>query len=260
MPNRAPIARVLILHGYGDHAGRHAHVLQWLADHGFAAFAPDFRGHGRSAGKPVAILNWDEYLDDLKAALALDSLANNAAPLFIIGHSHGALIAIAAALKGTLTHAQNLRGAILIAPYLQLRLPVPFAKRLLAQLASILWPTLAFKSGISGPMLTRDPQMIEQTKNDPFIRGIATPRWFTQTTAVQQHILQHAHEFNLPLLMLLPGDDTVADPRASVEFFEHCGSSDKTLKHYPEHRHELMRELDREAVFTTILDWMTARL
>jgi alpha-beta hydrolase superfamily lysophospholipase len=227
-----------------------------MADHGLAAYAPDFRGHGRSAGKPAAILRWDEYQDDLRAFLAIDELSDQSSPLFIIGHSHGALIAIAAAMQGMLTRA---RGVILIAPYLELKLPVPFSKRLLAIITSAIWPTLALKSGLTGPMLTRDLQMIEQSKDDPYVRGIATPRWFTQTTSMQKRIRENAAQFSLPLLMLLPGDDTVANPLASVAFFEKCASSDKTIKHYPDHRHELLRELERESTFATILDWITRR-
>jgi alpha-beta hydrolase superfamily lysophospholipase len=256
IPEHAPKARLLILHGYGDHAGRHAHVLHWMADRGIAAYAPDFRGHGRSAGKPVAILKWDEYLDDLKAFLAIDQLADPSVPLFILGHSHGALIAAAAAMRGMFN---QVRGVILIAPYFELIMPVPTSKKLLATITSVLWPTLPLKSGIAGPMLTRDPQMIEQSKDDPFVRGIATPRWFTQTLKVQSEVRSHAAQFSLPLLMLVPGDDTIANPRASIAFFDQCGSSDKTIQHYPAHRHELLRELDRESVFETILQWMTDR-
>jgi alpha-beta hydrolase superfamily lysophospholipase len=115
------------------------------------------------------------------------------------------------------------------------------------------------KSGLNGPMLTRDPEMIEAGKNDPYCRGIATPRWFFETIKAQRQVRADAKKFNLPLLMLVPGDDTVADPQASIAFFEACSSSDKTVLHYPENRHELLREIDRLAAFADILEWIQNR-
>ncbi len=247
---------MVILHGYGDHAGRYSHVMQWFADRNIACYALDFRGHGRSGGKPGFIRRWDEYLQDLSQFLAIDELSPGGPPLFVLGHSHGGLVTVAAAQLGTFDH---FNGVILVAPYLALKMPVPLRKRLIAAVASHVYPSAAIKSGLNGPMLTRDQAMIALGKDDPFTRGIATPRWFTETHKAQSHVLSRPQLFKLPLLLLLPGDDTVADAQASLQFFNHCGSSDKTILHYPDNRHELLRELDREQAFANILDWITNR-
>jgi alpha-beta hydrolase superfamily lysophospholipase len=60
--------------------------------------------------------------------------------------------------------------------------------------------------------------------------------------------------------MLVPGDDQVADASASVAFFNRSGSGDKTIKHYPDHRHELLRELGRLFIYTDIVAWVEARI
>jgi alpha-beta hydrolase superfamily lysophospholipase len=231
--------------------------MQWFADRGVAAYALDFRGHGRSGGKPGFVRRWDEYLDDLSRFLAIDELKKTDTPLFVLGHSHGGLVTAAAAQRGLLNHAA---GIILVAPYLALKMPVPIRKRLIAAVASHLYPSLPIKSGLNGGMLTRDQTMIALGKGDPFTRGIATPRWFTQASQVQIQVRATPGQFKQPLLMLLPGDDTVADSSASVEFFNHVGSTDKTLLHYPENRHELLRELDREAVFEDLLKWIKSHI
>jgi lysophospholipase len=254
-----PIARVALLHGYGDHAGRYGHVMQWLAGHNITSYALDFRGHGRSAGKPGFVRQWDEHLTDLSAFLALPELSTqtDSTPLFILAHSHGGLVATVAAMRGLLDHC---RGIILSAPFLDLKMPVPLHRRFLGKLAAVLHPSMPMKSGLQGPMLTRDQTMIAESRNDPYIRGIATPGWFFSTQKTQATTRAMAGQFKLPLLLLVPGQDTIANPQAAVEFFEQCGSTDKTILHYTEHRHELLRELGREEIFQSIFKWIQTRL
>ena len=40
-----------LIHGYGDHSGRHAHFMRWMAERGVACHALDLRGQGRSSGR-----------------------------------------------------------------------------------------------------------------------------------------------------------------------------------------------------------------
>ena len=48
LPRKPPIGVVVIAHGAGEHSDRYAHVAQRLLDEGFAAYAIEHRGHGRS--------------------------------------------------------------------------------------------------------------------------------------------------------------------------------------------------------------------
>ena len=221
-----------------------------------ACYAIDFRGHGRSAGKFGFVRQWDEYLEDLAKFLAIENFTGQDTPLFILGHSHGGLVAAAAAQRGQLNHCA---GVILSSPYLQLKMPVPLIKRFFAAIASRIYPSAKVPSGINPGMVTRDEAMIAETKSDPYCRGIATPRWFFEARKAQTKIRSMASQFDRPLLMLLPGNDLVADSRASVLFFDRCKSIDKTILHYPGYRHELLREVEREPIFQNILDWITQR-
>jgi alpha-beta hydrolase superfamily lysophospholipase len=139
-------------------------------------------------------------------------------------------------------------------------MPIPRLKRLLGNLAALLHPSMPIRSGLHGSMLTRDPAMVAQSQDDPYIRGIATPGWFFSTQKTQLTARAMASQFKLPLLLLVPGQDSVANPQAAIEFFDRCGSADKTILKYPEHRHELLRELGREQIFKSIFDWIQARL
>jgi alpha-beta hydrolase superfamily lysophospholipase len=51
LPDEACCAHLILIHGLGEHASRHAHVAQYFVERQFAVHALDLRGHGRSAGK-----------------------------------------------------------------------------------------------------------------------------------------------------------------------------------------------------------------
>ncbi len=52
LPTGEPRAVVVIAHGIGEHSGCYGHVAARLTAAGFAAYALDHRGHGRSSGPP----------------------------------------------------------------------------------------------------------------------------------------------------------------------------------------------------------------
>jgi alpha-beta hydrolase superfamily lysophospholipase len=45
-PDREPAAIVAMIHGYAEHGGRYAHVMDAWAEKGIATVAIDLRGHG----------------------------------------------------------------------------------------------------------------------------------------------------------------------------------------------------------------------
>jgi acylglycerol lipase len=56
---------LVIHHGLADHGARYGDLARRLVDAGYAVWALDMRGHGRSAGPRVSSPSIDAYLDDL---------------------------------------------------------------------------------------------------------------------------------------------------------------------------------------------------
>jgi len=249
-------ARLVLLHGYGDHSGRYEHFAAWLVERGIAIHTFDFRGMGQSSGARGFVARWDEYLTDLETFL--DTLPADGLPLFILGHSHGGLVLAIAGIRGVLNG--RVAGCLFSAPYLKNRVPVPPGKLLLAQVGNILAPSMAVPTDILDEVMTSDAEMLAQSRSDPNVQHIATPRWFLEMQRAQAEAANLAGDFRLPLLMLIAGKDELADEGAIERFVAGVGSEDKAVRRYEELRHELLRETDREAIFTEIFGWMENRL
>ena len=51
------MAVLLVAHGFGEHSGRYENVVSHFVPLGYAVYALDHRGHGRSDGGRVAVLD-----------------------------------------------------------------------------------------------------------------------------------------------------------------------------------------------------------
>lgn len=256
----AIVARLLIVHGYGDHSGRYAQAMNWLAGRGIACHAFDLRGHGRSSGKRAYVRQWAEYLDDLRACLEQPDIEypRHATSLFVLGHSHGGLVVAVAGIRQTLA-APRIAGVILSAPYLVNAFRVPMHKSIVAQISNFCWPSLRVRSGIRPSMGSSDPAMVEESIRDPLMLRCATPRWYVGQRRAQREAMREMNRFTLPLLMLQGDADTIADPRGGKEFHDRAGSPDKTMIVYPGFKHEPLREAARERVYRDIHRWILQR-
>jgi len=89
----AKLPAIVFLHGAGLDHTVWALLARAFAHHGCAVLAPDFPGHGRSAGEPLTSI---AALADWSAAL-IEAVGANAAR--IVGHSMGSLVALETAAR-----------------------------------------------------------------------------------------------------------------------------------------------------------------
>lgn len=252
-------ARLVVVHGYGDHSERYREFMSWMARRGVACEAADLRGHGRSEGKRGFVPAWEAFLDDLGAFLEAvrAEAAAHPLPLFILGHSHGGLLVAAAGERGLL---EGVEGCILSAPFLRSAMRVPRSKILLGRLANLFAPAMAIPNGIRSEMMSSDPDKVREGHEDPLLFRIATPRWYFGVLRAQIEVMRDAPKFRQPLLILAGDADPVADHRATYEFIHEAESDDKSLRILPDQLHEILRESDRAETFAYILEWLHDRL
>lgn len=96
LPRSEPVATVLYCHGHSGCLGRRLDVIRTLYELPAQVFAFDYRGYGRSAGKPSAL---GLRLDARAAAAYLHrDLEQDPGRTVLFGHSLGAALALEAAL------------------------------------------------------------------------------------------------------------------------------------------------------------------
>ena len=154
---------VVIAHGAGEHSGRYAHVAQRLVDEGYAVYAIEHRGHGRSQGPRALIDRIDNAVADLDKLVAIAADAHPGAPVFLLGHSMGGTIAVSYALA----HQQRLAGLVLSGPLAALE-AVPAPMRLTAATLSALAPRTPLIA-IDASLVSRDPAVVGDYQSDPLV-------------------------------------------------------------------------------------------
>lgn len=249
-------ARVALMHGYGEHSSRYAHVAAALVRAGYDVWAMDARGHGRSEGVDAHVALYDEYVLDFERLVDLiDEEWGTQTPLFVLGHSNGGLIALRYAMR----RPEAVRAFVVTSPMCGLAVKVPLWKEKAGNLMSKLWPTFALPTDLPPGDLTHDPFVVEQYAKDPLVKSVATSRWFTEATQAQQDLARRAGRIQHPLLMLVAGADAIVSAPASQALFEDIGSEDRELGVYDKLFHEILNETQWAEITRRIITWMEER-
>lgn len=107
-PDRKALAVVVIVPGFNAHGDRYQWVAEQFSAVGLAVFTVDLRGRGRSEGERFYVDNFEDYVADVAATVALAGSREPDLPVFLMGHSAGGVVACFFALA----HQDKLAGLI----------------------------------------------------------------------------------------------------------------------------------------------------
>src|SRR5262245_4979148 len=91
-PTTAPRAAVAIVPGFKSHSGYYGWVAEQLTAEGYAVYAVDLRGRGKSDGERFYIDNMSDYVSDAAKLVELVKSREPGLPVFMLGHSAGGVV------------------------------------------------------------------------------------------------------------------------------------------------------------------------
>lgn len=255
LPAAPPSRAVVLVHGFAEHTGRYDAFGTWLAERGCAVHAYDQRGHGRSAERLGHIGPFEGLLDDLDAFLAWVADAHPGLPLYLVGHSMGGLVVT--------THLRERRpdiaAAVVTGPALSIAPEVSPLQRRLARLLRRLWPGLRLRVGIDPQGLCRDPEVVRRYVEDPLVFERVEAGFVAEMFDTIERTAAGPSEIEVPLMVLHGEADPLCLSEASERFHAGLPVSGSQLRLYPELRHEILNEPERESIWADILDWIESR-
>jgi len=248
-------AVVVVVHGLHEHSARYAHVGTRLAAEGFAVYAADHRGHGRSDGRRANIERMALLQQDLRSFVEF-AAGRHPGPVFMVGHSLGGLIALEYALD---CRGSALDGLVLSGPAVTATAGSALAKWL-APVLSALVPDLGVASLDAEQKICRDPEVVRSYQDDPLVyRGRIKARTGAEILGVIQRLPGALPRLRVPLLILHGTDDQISPVAGSLMVHEAVSSPDKTLRQYPGLYHEVFNEPEHDRILTDLVSWLNDR-
>ena len=253
-PENEPRGVVVIVHGFNSHSGQYLWAAEQFTANGLAVYALDLRGRGRSAGERYYVEKIEDLIGDVDTLVSTAKSENPGLPVFLLGHSAGGVISCVY----TLEHQSKLSG--LICESFAFELPVPdLALSFLKGLSYITPHTHVFS--LNNKDFSRDSSVVESMNEDVLIKGESQP---AQTAAVMitasRRLKEEFPQITLPVLIMHGTQDKATKPSGSQHFYEQVGSTDKTLKLYEGHFHDLLNDIDKEVVMADIQSWIDERI
>ena len=247
-------AAVMIVPGFNSHSGYYSWVAEQLVARDLAVYAVDLRGRGRSDGERFYVREMSDYASDVATLAAIVREREPGLPVFLLGHSAGGVAACTYALE----HQAELAG--LICESFAFQVPAPdFALAVFKGLSHVAPHAHILK--LNNRDFSRDPKIVEAMNQDPLIANETQP---TQTLAAMvradERLKKEFPQLRLPVLILHGTADKATKPSGSQFFYDTTGSSDKTLKLYDGHFHDMLNDVGREKVMADIQEWIVARL
>ncbi|MGZ4606041.1 MAG: alpha/beta fold hydrolase [Blastococcus sp.] len=274
-------ATIQLVHGASEHSGRYGRLAAALTAAGFGVWAMDLRGHGRTAestgiGRFGGGLGVDTVLDDVEALHLVIDDEHPGVPRVLLGHSMGSIIALASAERD----GRGLAGLVLSGP-------VGVAPQL-ADMVTALEEAIAAGAGDNAldalgafnqpfepartafDWLSRDAAEVDAYVADPLCGdqipltvAYAAGVFGLSVGAATADAVARLPE-GLPVLLLSGERDPVGGEEAAQVNALAALLRDRGLpveQHvYPDARHEVFNETNRDEVTADLIAWLRALL
>ena len=285
-PEGEPRAIVQIVHGVAEHIGRYHDFASFLTGKGFVAVGDDHLGHGLTVsdesefGWFAETDGWELIIKDEKKLRDIMRDKYPGVPMILLGHSMGSFMA-----RTYIGYYPEDFDLCILAGTGHTPVAVCLAGRMVARreicrhgskYRSSILQQMAFGNylkGIENPIgpydwICRDENVIRAYNADPLCGFAVTAELMYEMTGGLEMIRKKSHlrkmKKDLPILLISGSADPVGGwgkgVRTVFRLFKGIGMEDVTIKLYPEDRHEVLNELNKQEVYSDILAWIDKKL
>ncbi|MHB8510273.1 MAG: alpha/beta hydrolase [Candidatus Dormibacteria bacterium] len=247
-----PRRLVILVHGFADHSGRYADLVQDLCAHGAVVYGYDQRGQGLSQGQRGHVMAASELLDDLADFIDLAEAREPGLERVLYGHSTGAIFT----LQYAYAHPDRVDRLVLSSACLLLGIKAPAWKTAVGRALAGVWPRLTMKAGFNPDGLTRDPEAVRRNLDDPLVSQAISTRYYREVYLVAMpEALARIEQLRVPFVLVHGADDHIVSPVVAEEFARRARVAHQ-IHVYPGARHETFNEINRDEVFADIEAWL----
>lgn len=261
LDERTPHSVVQISHGIGEHALRYDAFARVLAANGFAVYADDHRGHGETGRRQhggdlsrLGRLGPGGLRATEAAILQLTDIVRQrhpGLPVAMLGHSWGSLMT-----QRILNVHPRAWDAVILSGS---------AYRTPAAMESGALNKRWQDDGATGfEWLSRDLAVAKAFVADPLCFEASVLKLFGPVDGMRLFGTPAAGlAADIPILIVSGQDDPLSRGngiRLLADAYRARGVRDVTLRVYPEARHEILNETNREEIYADIVTWLTDRL
>lgn len=257
---------IQIAHGMGEHIGRYFRVIDLLTSSGLTVYGNDHRGHGRTAPSPAHLGDFGEggfdmLVEDMVQLSCIAKRENPNVPFILMGHSMGSF----ASQQYVLDHGKEIDGLILsgsgaLDGLARFASSAPAGTNILnARFEPARTPAdWLSRDTAAVDAFIRDPLCFPQLQPMSFASFLAAGSRLSDPTALRKI------RSDLPVYLFSGSDDPVGQQlegiRTQIERYRQAGLNDISHDFYPEGRHEMLNEINRNEVLTNLLAWISGLL
>ena len=254
LPTGEVKAVLLVVHGLGEHSGRYMNVVNHFVPLGYAVYALDHLGHGKSAGEREVIERFDDFTSTLTTFYNMVKGWQAGKPIFLLGHSMGGLIAS----HYLLDHQADFKGAVISAPAVKVGEAITPTTIMMGKILSAIAPKMGIL-GLDASLISHDPEVVKAYVNDPLVFHGKTPaRLAAEMLKAMLRVSAEAGTITLPFIVIQGSEDKLVDPGGAQLLYDKAGSPDKTIKIYAGFYHEVFNEPEKSRVLGDVEAWLAA--
>jgi len=275
-------AVIQIAHGMAEHAGRYERFAKVLNVAGYAVYANDHRGHGRSipAGQVPGHMadegGWDKAIEDLHLINQRIQILHPGASIVLMGHSMGSFMTqdymarygstICAASLSATNGPPGTLGKLgqLVSRVEKLRNGNEGHSSLLASMTFKTFNKAFAPNRTEFDWLSRDEVEVDKYVADPlcgFECSVAT--WIgllDALTVISSDEALGQMDKSMPVYLFSGSDDPVGEKTRGVDrllmAYDRHGFRNIIHKYYEGARHETLNETNRDEVVTDFVQWL----